>query len=184
MIKTVLFVVLLMSTLLLFLIFLVARFVPHVDGFLFGSPKLECKPCICHPECHCETKCVQQQIMKECNIGVDTHNALASHHTQENQTTRFILIFSVSINFLLLLFLLFRKPILNCYRARQLHKQQQQAAQQQAIARQHTEHYTLALKQMVIPSADPDIPKLIAPHTTSSQPLFQLLSNLNSNNHV
>ena len=173
-----------MSTLLIFLIFLVARFVPDVDGFLFGSPKLECKPCICHPECHCETKCVQQQIMKECNLGVDTHNALASHHTQENQTTRFILIFSVSINFLLLLFLIFRKPIINCYRAHQRHKQQQLTAHQQAIARQHTEQYTIALKQMVAPSADQGPSNLIVPHTTSSQPLFQLLSNLNYNNHV
>jgi hypothetical protein len=184
MLRTVLFVVLVMSTILLFFIFLVARFVPDVNGFLFSSPKIECKPCICNPECHCETKCIQQQIMKECNLGVDTHNALASYHTQDNQTTRFILIFSVSINFLLLLLLLFRKPILNCYRAHQRTKQQQQAAQHQAIARQNTEHYTMALQQMVAPSADQGPSNLINPYATSSQPLFQLLSNLNHNNRV
>lgn len=75
--------------------------------------------------------------------------------------------------------------LLNCCRAHQRNKQQQQqAAQQQAIARQHTEHYTIALKQMVAPSADHGPSKLIDPHTTSSQPLFQLLSNLNYNNRV
>ena len=37
---------------------------------------------------------------------------------------------------------------------------------------------------MVAPSADPGPSKLIDPYPTSSQPLFQLLSNLNYNNHV
>ncbi|CAF4598128.1 unnamed protein product, partial [Rotaria sp. Silwood2] len=133
------------------MLFLVAQFVPAVDGFLFGQLKLECKPCICHPECHCETKCVQQQIMKECNLGVDSHNVFASHYTQENRTNRLILLFSLIINFLLKLLLLFSKPVRSCYRAHQLQKRQQKQTKQQAAARQQTEHYTIALKQMIPP---------------------------------
>jgi len=78
MLKIILFVVLIMAGLLIVLMFLAAQFLPSLDGFFFGQGKLECKPCICHPECHCETKCIQQQIMKECNLGVDSHNALVS----------------------------------------------------------------------------------------------------------
>jgi hypothetical protein len=122
MLKTVLFVILIMSSLLIVLLLLIAQFVPAVEAFLFGPSKLECKPCICHPECHCETKCIQQQIMKDCNLGVDSHNLLASHHTQENRTTRIILIFSLIVNFILTLLLLFRKTVRNCYRAQQLRK--------------------------------------------------------------
>jgi len=161
------------------MILLIAQFVPAVDVFLFGQPKLECKPCICHPECHCEIKCVQQQIMKECNLGVDNHNLLASHHTQENRATRFILIFSLIVNFILTLHLLFRKTVRNCYRAHQIRKQQQKEAKQQAVACQHTERYTIALKQMITPHAEQCQPKQNSPHTSSDQPLFQLLSNLN-----
>ena len=105
MIKIVLFVALLVFTLFIFLMFLVARFAPNVDVFLSDQRKLECKPCICHPDCHYGTKGIQQQIMKECNFSVDSHNALALHHTKQNQTTRFILVFSLSINFILILFL-------------------------------------------------------------------------------
>ena len=90
MIKLVLFVILIMSNLLIFIALFVVQVVPAVEPFLFGQPSLDCKPCICHPECNCETKCTQQQIMKECNLGVDIHNVLAAHHTQENRATRFI----------------------------------------------------------------------------------------------
>ena len=152
-----------MSILLIFIIFLVAQFVPTVDTFLFGQTKLECKPCICHPECHCETKCVQQQLMKECNLGVDSHNAFASHYTQENRTTRLILLFSLIINFILTLLLLFRKPIRNCYRTQQMRKQQ-------TLARQQTEHYAIALRQMIAPHAEQCLPQSNNLHTTSTQP--------------
>ncbi len=111
-----------MASLLVIMLLLVAQFVPSVDGFLFGQTKLECKPCVCHPECHCETKCVQQQLMKECNLGVDSHNVFASHYTQENRATRFILISSLIVNFLLTLILLFGKPLCNCYRSHQQKK--------------------------------------------------------------
>ncbi|CAF2991519.1 unnamed protein product [Rotaria sp. Silwood2] len=161
------------------MLFFVAQFVPAVDPFLFGQPKLECKPCICHPECHCETKCVQQQIMKECNLGVDSHNIFASHYTQENRTTRLILLFSLIINFLLTLLLLFRKTVCNCYREHQLQKRQQKQTKQQAAARQQTERYTITLKQMITPHAEKCPPKQSDHHTTSDQPLFQFLSNLN-----
>jgi hypothetical protein len=156
MLKTVFFIKLIMSSLLIIMLFLVAQFVPTIDDFLFGQPKLECKPCICHPECHCETKCVQQQILKECNLGVDSDNVFASHYTQENRTTRFILIFSLILNFFLTLLLLFRKPFRNCYRSHQNVKQQ-------ATARQNTEHYNIALKQMIAPQADRNTPILIQP---------------------
>jgi hypothetical protein len=126
MLKTVFFIKLLMSSLLIIMLFLVAQFVPTIDGFLFGQPKLKCIPCICHPGCHCETKCVQKQIMKECNLGVDSHNVVfASHYTQQ---------------------------FCNCYRSHQNVKQQ-------AIARQNTEHYNIALKQMIAPQADQGPPK-------------------------
>jgi hypothetical protein len=88
MIKTIFFYILIMSILLISVILLVSQFVPVLNFCIFGQPKLECKPCICHPECHCETKCVQQQIMKDCNLGVDSHNALASHHTGKSYNTR------------------------------------------------------------------------------------------------
>ncbi|CAF3959252.1 unnamed protein product [Rotaria sp. Silwood2] len=166
------------------MLFFVAQFVPAVDPFLFGQPKLECKPCICHPECHCETKCVQQQIMKECNLGVDSHNIFASHYTQENRTTRLILLFSLIINFLLTLLLLFRKTVCNCYREHQLQKRQQKQIKQQAAARQQTERYTIALKQIITPHAEKCPPKQSDPHTTSDQPLFQFLSNLNIEDSV
>jgi len=99
MFKTVFFITWIMSSLLIIMLFLVTQFVPTIDGFLFDQPKLKCKPCICHPECRCETKCVQQQIMKECHLGVDSRNVSPSHYTQENRTNRFILIFSLILNF-------------------------------------------------------------------------------------
>ena len=179
MIKLVLFVILIMSSLLIFIALFVAQVVPAVEPFLFGQPSLDCKPCICHPECNCETKCTQQQIMKECNLGVDIHNALAAHHTQENRATRFILLFSLIINCLLTLFLVFRKTLRNCYRAHQIQKRQQKAAKQQAVARHQTELYNIALKQIITSHAEQYPPKQNSSHTTSDQPLFQLLSNLN-----
>ena len=168
-----------MSSLLIFIALIVAQVVPAVEPFLLGQPSLDCKPCICHPECNCETKCTQQQIMKECNLGVDIHNVLAAHHTQENRATRFILLFSLIINCLLTLFLVFRKTLRNCYRAHQIQKRQQKAAKQQAVARHQTELYNIALKQMITSHAEQCLPKQNSSHTTSDQPLFQLLSNLN-----
>ncbi|CAF3345566.1 unnamed protein product [Rotaria sp. Silwood2] len=173
-----------MSTVLIAIILLTAQFVPAVDAFLFGQPKLECKPCVCHPECHCETKCVQQQIMNECNLGTDLHNALASHHTQAHQTTRFILIFSLIVNVILTIILLFRKTVCNCYRAHRLQKQQKKAAKEQAAALQQTNRYAIALKQMLPPRTEQCLSDSTGTHTTSDQPLFQLLSNLNINNSV
>jgi hypothetical protein len=95
MLRFVLVLLLAMSILIVSIILLLSHFAPVADLFLFGQPKLDCKPCICHPECHCETQCIQQQIMQECNLGVDTHNTLLSHHTHENRTTRLILVFSL-----------------------------------------------------------------------------------------
>ncbi len=181
MIKTVFFFLLIMAILLIFVILLVAQFVPVVNFCIFGQPKLECKPCICHPECHCETKCVQQQIMKECNLGVDSHNVLASHHTQENRTTRIILIFSLIINFIQTLLLLFRKTVRNCYRAHQTRKRQQKEAKQQASARYQAERYTVALKQILPTLPEHPQPEQHSPQShrvTSDEPLISLLSNL------
>ncbi|CAF1434651.1 unnamed protein product, partial [Rotaria sordida] len=67
----------------------------------------------------------------------------------------------------------------NCYRAHQIQKQQQKTAKQRAAARQQTERYTIALKQMITPHAEQCPPKQNSSHTTSDQPLFHLLSNLN-----
>ena len=139
MIKVLFFIILIMSGLLIFI--LVAQFMSPVHLFFCGQPTLQCKPCICHPECHCETKCVQQQIMKECNLGVDSHNTLLSHHTQENRTTRIVLIISLLINFVLILILLFRKPIRNCYRKHQ--QRQRQTKTTQTTSRNSSTDWTL-----------------------------------------
>ena len=184
MIKLVLFIILMMSSLLIFMLILVAQFISPIDLFLFSQPKLECKPCICHPECHCETKCVQQQILKECNLGVDTHNTLAAHHTQENRTTRFILLFSLSVNLILILLLLLRKPVRNCYRKRQTRQREVTIAHQQATARQQTERYTIALRQLIAPQPTQEQIQHNTSHPTSLPPLFELLSNINLDNSV
>ena len=178
MLKIILFVVLIMAGLLIVLMFLAAQFLSTLDGFFFGQGKLECKPCICHPECHCETKCIQQQIMKECNLGVDSHNALVSHHTQENRTTRFILIFSLTANFFLILLLLCRKPVRHCYRTHRIRKQQQKTNEQEAAARQQTDRYTIALKKLFAPHLEQHPPQQTNLRATSDQPIFQLLSTL------
>ena len=148
--------------------------------FLFGQPKLECKPCVCHPECHCDTKCVQQQIMHDCNLGVDNHNALASHYTSENRTTRLILLLSLIVNFFLVLLLLFRKAVRNCYRAHRVHKHQQQLNKQQLAARQQTELYTNALKRMLTPLTEQSPPHRTTSTTTSDETLFNLLTTSNN----
>ena len=181
MIKTVFFFLLIMAILLISIVLIVSQFVPTVDLFLFGQPTLQCKPCICHPECHCETKCVQQQIMKECNLGVDNHNALVSHHTQENRITRIILIFSLVVNFLQKLFLLFRKSVRHCYRSHRTRQRQQQEVQQQATARYQAERYTVALKQMLNTHAEQPTTTHPSPprqDVTSSPPLLSFLSNI------
>lgn len=158
---------------------ILAQSITPMDFFLFPQPKLECKPCVCHPECHCETKCVQQQILKECNLGVDSHNALAVHHTEENRITRLILISSLSVNFILILLLILRKPVRNCYRKCQLRKQEQAMAKQQAAAHQQTERFTLALRQL-IPSSSPQASsQQNTSGSTPSRPIFQFLSNMN-----
>ncbi len=181
MLKIVCVFIFIMSILIIYILFIVSQFVPTVDPFLFGQPKLECKPCVCHPECHCETKCVQQQIMKDCNLGVDSHNVLVAHHTHENRLTRFILVVSLVVNFLQTFLLLFRKPIRNCYRSHKTQQRQRTDAKQQAIAHHQAERYTIALKQMITvpteqlqtsPQQSQSREQLLSP------PLVALLSNV------
>ena len=76
------------------------------------------------------------------------------------------------MNFILILLLLFRKTVRNCSRAYQQRKQQRKQVQQQAAARQQTERYTIALKQMLAsqPPQSPSTPNLSL--TPSTQPLF------------
>ena len=148
MLKVALIFIGIMMILSIFALLLVAQFVPITTPFLFGQPKLVCKPCVCHPECHCETKCIQQQIMKECNFGVDAHNAITSHHSQENHTTRIILIVSLFVNFLQVLFVLLHKSISTFCRT---HKTQQQRKQDKhhALARRQAELACAALKEII-----------------------------------
>ncbi|UJR18480.1 hypothetical protein I4U23_005386 [Adineta vaga] len=164
-----------MSSLILSILILAAVFIPTVAVFLFSQPKLECKPCVYHPECHCDIKCVQKQIMHECNLGVDSHNVLASHYTSENRTTRVILLLSLVINFLLILLLLFRKAIRTCYRAHRVRK----LNEQQVAARQQTELYATALKRMLTPYTEQSPPQRTTSTITSDEPLFNLLSTCN-----
>ncbi len=175
-----------MSILIISILIIVSQFVPTVDPFLFGQPKLECKPCICHPECHCETKCVQQQIMKDCNLGVDSHNVLVAYHTHENRLTRIILVVSLVVNFLQTFLLIFRTPIRNWYRSYKTQQRQRTAAKQQAIAHHQAERYTVALKQLITVPTDhlqtfhqqsPSREELLSP------PLVALLSNVKTGNN-
>ncbi len=181
MLKIVGIFILIMSILIISILLIVLQFVPTVDPFLFGQPKLECKPCICHPECHCETKCVQQQIMKDCNLGVDSHNLLVTHHTQENRSTRFVLVVSLIVNFLQTFVLIFRKSIRNCYRSHKNHQRQKTEAKNQATARCHAERYTVALKQLI--TVPTDHPSQLNPSSQSrdelsSPPLIAFISNV------
>ena len=177
--KPVLFFLLIMSFLFLSAILLASQFVPVLNFCPFGQPKLECKPCDCHPEYHCETQCIQQKIMKECNIGVDSHNALASHHTEVNRTTRILLVVSLILNFFQTIVFLLRKPIRNCYQNRQKRQQQRQ----QAADSLQAERYTLALQRMLItPTESPQSHLATSPltKTTSDEPLVSFLSNMKS----
>jgi hypothetical protein len=175
-----------MSILLTSILLIALQFVPTVDPFLFGQPKLECKLCICHPECHCETKCVQQQIMKDCNLGADSHNLLVTHHTQENRSTRFILVVSLIVNFLQTFLLLFRKSIRNCYRSHKNHQRQKTETKHQATARCQAERYTVALKQLITVPTD-HLPPLNQSSQSrdelSPQPLVAFLSNVKTGNN-
>ena len=179
MLRFVLVLLLAMSVFIISIVLLMSHFVPVVDLFLFGQPKLDCKPCICHPECHCETQCIQQQIMNECNLGVDTHNTLLSHHTHENRTTRLILVLSLFVNFLQTILLLFRKTVRNLYRTCRQRKNHRTESRRQASDRRQAERYTAALRGMI------DVnPRQHASHRDSpnrdlspTQPIFSLLSN-------
>lgn len=180
MLKVALTFIVIMLIFSIFTLFLAAQFFPIATPFLFGQPKLVCKPCVCHPECHCETKCVQQQIMKECNFGVDTHNAIVSHHTQENRTTQFILIASLFVNFLQVLFLLLRKPIYNFCRARKTQQQQRKQDKHQALARRQAEQYCAALKEIMATPTEhlPTTPSTgHGPDDPSSKSLVNYVSN-------
>lgn len=178
MLKFVLALLLVMAVLIFSAVLLLSNVIPVVDPFLFGQPKLDCKPCICHPECHCETRCIQQQIMRECNLGVDTHNTLLSHHTNENRTTRLLLLISLFVNFLQTILLLFRKTVRNLYRTCRQRNLNRTESRRQASARRQAEHYTAALRDMI--AVDPT--QLVSHRESSNrdmsstQPIFALLS--------
>jgi hypothetical protein len=116
--------------------------------------------------------------MRECNLGVDTHNTLLSHHTHENRTTRLILVLSLFVNFLQTLLLLFRKPVRNLYRTCRQRTSHRTESRRQASARRQAERYTAALRGMINVN-----PQQLVSHRDSSshdlsstQPIFSLLS--------
>lgn len=124
--------------------------------------------------------------MKECNLGVDTHNAITSHHSQENRTTQIILLVSILLNFLLILVFVLRKPISKACRERTARRRQQKKDRQQQTARRqaaqtyaalqefmdrHPDHIT-TLSHSIERSPPPLATLIFKPETKSAPPPF------------
>ena len=65
-----------------------------------------------------------------------------------------------------------------CYRRRQAARHQTTIARQQATDLQQTERYTIALKQLLTPHHISTLPEQTFSRTTTTQPLFDVLSNV------
>ena len=110
-------------------------------------------------------------------------NAIISHHTQENYTTRFILIVLLFVKFLRMLFLLLHKPISNSCRMHKTQQQQRKQDKHQALARRPAEQYCAALKGIIaIPTKHikTTSSNVHRPEERSSQPIVTFLSKIQS----
>jgi hypothetical protein len=88
---------------------------------------------------------------------------------------------SLIVNFLQTFLLLFRKLIRSCYRSHKTQQRQRTEAQQQAIAQNQAERYTVALKEMItVPIEHPHTPHQQSQSREQllSPPLIALLSNV------
>jgi hypothetical protein len=150
-------------------VLLITAFLPSSSSIwsFCGQPKLECRECKCSTACNCDNHCTQTQIVKDCNIGTDTHNTWATHYTTQNHHTRMIMMVSFSLNLCFMLLIIFRKPILNCLARRKRRQQLKKQSATQAEQLQKTQDLALVLKQMLHDNTPPGQLSPTAPPSSS-----------------
>jgi hypothetical protein len=93
---------------------ILTKFLPSLSSTwsFCGQPTLKWKECKFSTECNYDNHCTQTQIVEDCNIGTDIHNAWGTHYTTQNYYTRIIMSVLFSPNLCLTMLIIFRNPIL------------------------------------------------------------------------